>query len=159
MGRRRAAPLSLHALAAAFDNIDETLNVGSSGYSFFQGGLCARIETVAHEVAHWIVLDSPSTKEGVPISDIVERRLLSDVVSRRKADRQEILTCAVEYRVLRRLGVHFELADLANDAADMCRLPEHRDGEVLEGKIRRAMRTRTVKRLERRFIRLVARHR
>lgn len=149
--------LTARQLVRVFRRLDRALNIGSSGYSFFDVAWKRNVETVAHEVAHWLVLGQPDPDKAA-ISDVVQTMLDERFVDDVTADRNEILTCAVEYRTLRRLGLTFDLDDLTYDAADMCRLDSNQNEEVLLARVERAVKTRDAKRLERQFIRLVRKH-
>lgn len=125
----------------------------STSYSVYSSELLASIETVAHEVAHWVALGERGLAKD--LDEAIEARIAE--MSDGRANSQEAMTCAIEILGLRRFGMCVDIRRLADNAASMMRGDVTGDMSASRKLVRAAMKTRRAKTGARRFERIVLR--
>jgi len=124
--------ISVSKLADVMRRIYEYYDMSSS-YSFYPYKPHMDIETVAHEIAHWIAF-AGNARIPNQLDGVVGQRLgdLDDD----EANKQEALACAIELLGLCKLGMRVDLGRLADNASTMMQ------GEFEKNDYRRRARTR-----------------
>jgi len=128
----------------------------SSSFSIYKGGtLRAHIETVAHELGHWIALYGKARLRR-KLDGRIQTAL--DMQLDAYANRHEALACAIEVIGLRKLGIRVDVHRLAQNAASMMRGNMGGDAKGTHKLVRKALKTKRARRGARRFVEIIEKY-